>query len=356
MRNIVFAGDWVVEQAVGVQRYTYQILLELDKMLTEGVLDYNIELLVPCNANWQNPFKNIRVINKGRVNSKTDKHIWQQLVFPFYVKRKKAIGVDLAGAFPIWGCRICALHDCIRERFPENFNSHGLYLRIYYFKAKKIANNKKNQIVTLTDDSKNELKHFYKIPDDRLNIVSCGWEHMLQIGTDNSIFDKIGIESDTPYFFSLGSKYKHKNFKWVLATAKKNPQYKFVITGTGAFSNNENELKREIPSNVIFTGYISDEEIKSLMMKCKALIQPSYYEGFGLPPLEAMSVGAKTIVSNASCLPEIYGDASYYIDPNSDGCDLDTLMSGKIGECDSVLKKYNWENAAKQLVMVINLI
>lgn len=351
MKKYVFAGDWVLEKIVGIQRYTYQLLLELDKMLSSGEVDFDVEILIPKNVEWASPFNNIKVVRRGTITSKIDKNIWQQIVFPFYIKSNAAIGIDLAGAFPIWGNQICALHDCIREVFPETIDSK-LYLKLYYFKAKIIANSKKKEIVTLTNDSKKEVQRFYSIPDERISIVTCGWEHMLGVEQDDSILSKLPLNSKK-YFFSLGSKYKHKNFKWIIATAKKNPSYQFIITGTGKFSNNELELKEEVPKNVVFTGYISDGEIKSLMMNCEALIQPSLYEGFGLPPLEALSLGSKIIVSNQSSLPEIYREAAYYIDPYSDGCNLDELMTNDVGDSKVILQEYSWKRAVRQLVAVM---
>lgn len=353
MKKCVFAGDWILEQAVGIQRYTLQILLELDKMLLNGTIDLEIELLIPQNKNWKNPFKKITVVERGRINSKTEKYLWQQLTFPLYVTKNRAIGVDLAGAIPIWGCKICALHDCIREIYPENFDKHSFYLKLYYFKAKRVAKSKKVQIVTLTHDSQSELQKYYHIPDDRVSIVTCGWEHMALTKEDNTILQKLGGLNDYQYFFSLGSKYKHKNFQWVINAAKINSKYKFVITGTGVFSDNEKELKRQIPDNVIFTGYISNEEIKSLMMHCKALIQPSLYEGFGLPPLEALSVGAQVIVSNKSCLPEIYKGAAHYINPYDYNIDLDELMSEPVDTPEVILDEYTWARAASQLLDIL---
>lgn len=353
MKKCVFAGDWVLEQAVGIQRYTLQILLELDKMLLDGRIDLEIELLVPKHSGWKNPFKKITVVELGKIGSKVEKYIWQQLVFPIYVTKKKAIGVDLAGALPIWGCRICALHDCIREIFPENFDQHKFYLKMYYFKARCVAKSSKVQIVTLTHDSMKEVQNYYHVPDNRIGIVSCGWEHMNTTTEDDSILNRLELNDGCEFFFSLGSKYKHKNFIWILEAARYNPKYKFVITGTGAFSNNENELKIAVPENVIFTGYITNEEIKSLMIHCKALIQPSIYEGFGLPPLEALSVGASIVVSNKSCLPEIYKGVAHYIDPYNYNVDLDKLMDESVDNPKIVLDEYTWERAASQLLNVL---
>ena len=90
------------------------------------------------------------------------------------------------------------------------------------------------------------------------------------------------------------------------------------------------------------------------MIYCKALIQPSIYEGFGLPPLEALAVGSEIIVSNRSSLPEIYRDTAYYIDPYSDGVNLDDLLKKqKVKNSDIVLSEYTWKKAAQQIIQVI---
>lgn len=356
MKKCVFAGDWVLEKMVGVQRYAYQILLVLDRWIQEGKIDFEVELLVPGNGTWSPNFSRIRVVKKGYIRNKKEKHLWQQLIFPIYVKTTRGIGIDLTAALPVFGCSIYAIHDCIQEAFPENFTDHSLFRQMVIAKRKIITRNKKCRIVTLTHDSKREVQKYYHVPDNRIDIVTCGWEHMKTTVEDDSILNKLELNDGCEFFFSLGSKYKHKNFQWVLSAAKNNPKYKFVITGTSVFSNNENELKMVVPENVIFTGYITNEEIKSLMIHCKALIQPSLYEGFGLPPLEAMSVGAKVIVSNASCLPEIYKNAAYYIDPHNSDCDLDSLMNEKIESAKPILEEYSWEKAAHQLIGVINKI
>jgi glycosyltransferase involved in cell wall biosynthesis len=353
MKKCVIAGDWILEKMVGIQRYTYQILLSIDKMIENNEYLGEIELLIPQNSDWKSPFKNITIIKKGVISSKLQKHIWQQIIFPLYVRRQKAIGIDLAAALPIFGCDICAIHDCIHEAYPENFLDHKLYQRLYLIKARCITRRKKTHIVTLTNDSKSEIKKYYNVSDSRLHIVSCGWEHMKDIKEDPSIINKIGIKENEEFFFSLGSRYKHKNYIWVLNVAKKNPNYKFVITGSDSFSNEKDVLTKQTPRNVIYTGYITDAEIKFLYKRCKAIIQPSLYEGFGLPPLEALGVGGKAIVSNTSCLPEIYCESVYYINPYKYDYNMDSVMSRDINNSEAILKKYTWENSAKQLIKII---
>lgn len=167
---------------------------------------------------------------------------------------------------------------------------------------------------------------------------------MTDIVPDYSIFNKLKIENE--YFFALGSKYRHKNLQWILRAARLNPQYSFVLTGSDAFSNELSNLEQMRLPNVLYTGFVSDGEMKALMLRCKALIQPSLYEGFGIPPLEALSLGKQVIVSKASCLPEIYGNSAHYIDPNGAGCDLSVLLNEPIAEPTIVLNKHSWKESA----------
>ena len=346
MRKCVFLGDWVGEKAVGVQRYALQILLELDRRMRDGSLKMDAEMLVPENLQWDAPFERICVKRIGSERNKLEKYVWQHWTFPHYVRKTRGIGVDLTNALPVWGCDICAIHDCIADAFPENFVDHRLFCRLQLIKERRAMRIAGRKIVTLTNDSRKEIEKYYRDLDHRLSIVTCGWEHMNEIEVNESIFAKYPQIVPDKYFFSLGSRYKHKNFQWIVKCAKKNSAYLFVITGTDAFSSVDKDVQENKPQNVIFTGYITDGEIKALMQHCRALIQPSFYEGFGLPPLEALSQGADIVVSNASCLPEIYGTSAYYIDPHSDGCDLDELMDGSVHGADEVLRKYSWKRAA----------
>jgi glycosyltransferase involved in cell wall biosynthesis len=90
------------------------------------------------------------------------------------------------------------------------------------------------------------------------------------------------------------------------------------------------------------------------MKNCKAFLFPSIYEGFGIPPLEALSHGTKIIISNAACLPEIYGDCAYYIDPYDYEVDLEKLLKCEVKPPDECLSRYSWEKSAKILLSVIN--
>ncbi len=157
------------------------------------------------------------------------------------------------------------------------------------------------------------------------------------------------------FYFTLGSLSKRKNLKWILDYAKKNPDDLFAISGKPLNDLIPNELDqlKEL-KNIIFLGYLTDGQVKTLMSKCKAFIFPSYYEGFGIPPLEALSVGAKIIVSKAACLPEIYGNTAHYIDPNNPDVNLNQLLEQPVESPERILEKYTYDNAAEQLITCLD--
>lgn len=350
MKKYIFAGDWTIGKMAGAHRVAHEILCAVDDYLSKNPRKINIQLLIPENSKWKHSFSNISIVRKGKISSKAEKIFWQQWVFPSYVKKNKGTGIDLALALPLWGCDVCAIYDCILETYPEGYKDHRLFRKFYMLRAKRTAKIKSRKIITDSETAKKEIQKYYNVGDDRITVIGAGWEHMKKIEKDEKIFDALPQIKRKEYFFALGSKYKHKNFRWILKTAEKNPQYQFVISGEDSYSDEIKVLGANKPDNVFYTGYITDGQIKALMSECKAFIQPSLYEGFGIPPLEALSVGAKIIVSNVSCLPEIYKDTAYYIDPLRYDYNLDMLLKEKVSLPEAVLDMYTWKNAAEKLM------
>ena len=96
-------------------------------------------------------------------------------------------------------------------------------------------------------------------------------------------------------------------------------------------------------------GYVSDGEVKALYENCKAFIFPSYYEGFGIPPLEALSCGAPVIIGRAASLPELYENCAHYIDCNNSDVNLEEILSAPTESASVVLEKYTYQKAAESL-------
>ena len=144
MKRIVFNGCWVGTNVVGVSRYAYNIIKELDKLLDGSKDKYYVELLVPADAvECDLGFNNITIVKRGQCTGKVNKIFWEQVVFPHYVKETKGVGVDLTLSIPVHGIKYIAIHDCIYESFPENYKGHELHRALYMWKVKKVTRQEK---------------------------------------------------------------------------------------------------------------------------------------------------------------------------------------------------------------------
>ena len=176
-----------------------------------------------------------------------------------------------------------------------------------------------------------------------------GWEHFQKVVADTSIFHQFPqLEKD--FYFTLGSLSRRKNLLWIANYAEDHPQDIFAISGKMLSGLVPPELERlQTLPNIVLLGYVTDGQVKALMERCKAFVLPSYYEGFGIPPLEALSCGTKIVVARAASLPEIYGGTAHYIDPDNSNVDLEELLSQPVADAKPVLEKYTYDNAARQL-------
>lgn len=346
-KKVVFLGDTIVgPEPLGIQRFTVEILKELDKL----ELPYKVEVLIPNIDNCSLKLKNIKIIRYGK-RGRTG-FLWRQFDFPHYINKEKAISVDFTLGLTFHGSDVVCLHDCIHENYPDDFI--GLKAKIkrlsYLIRAKRNVK-KARKIITVSETSKKELVKFYRIPENKIAVIYNAWQHIERIEPDDSILKKFNIHAGE-FFFSLGSQLPHKNFKWILEAAKQNPKETFVVTGSNHVRKNNDHY--EGTNNIIFTGFLSDGEIKSLMSNCKCFIFPSLYEGFGIPPLEAMSVGRKCIISNMRSLPEVYGNSVWYIDPYEyNDINIERIMTENIDDNSIVLRKFSWRSSAQKLNEVL---
>ena len=185
------------------------------------------------------------------------------------------------------------------------------------------------------------------IPLDKIGITYNGWEHMKNVTPDESIFDKMPGVKKGEYFYALGSLAKHKNFKWIREVARRSPDKTFVVAGGKDLRAFGDDAEAKDTHNVFYPGYVSDAENAALMKHCKLFLHPAVFEGFGIPPLEALALGAPVALANATCLPELYGDTARYFDPYDYDVDLDALAAQPVAAPAEVLKKYSWDKTAE---------
>lgn len=186
---------------------------------------------------------------------------------------------------------------------------------------------KAEKIITISEFSKSEIIKYLNYPEDRIHIVSPAVDHDLyKERRDKTVLSQINLPQDDKYILYVGSETPRQNLIFLLKAfnklKKKLPNVKLLKIGDpqsyGArkqliYSINEMGLQND----VIFIGYVSEEELPKWYNASDLLVYPCLYAGFGLPPLEAMACGTPVITSNTSSLPEVIDDAGTMVDPNN---------------------------------------
>jgi glycosyltransferase involved in cell wall biosynthesis len=348
MSKILINGYFLCRRLTGIERYACEITRRLDVISKPK----EIAIIIPGNFNDVPPYKNLEVI---KYKKKLPHVFWQLITLQFFLLTHKQYTIlDFSNTCLPLAPGIVFLHDIYCEFFPEDFTAFRDKLaRIYNKWQYRLIAKKAKKIGTVSQFSRNQIAEKYHIDPGKITVACNGWEHFKTISADYSVFDDFPILR-TPFYFSLGSLSKRKNLQWIVNYALKNPDALFVVSGTSLPSMRVDEIENGASwNNIIFLGYLTDGKVKALMEKCAAFLFPSYYEGFGVPPLEALSCGAQVIVARAASLPEIFGNTVHYIDPFNTDVELDKLLREPVDPPDKILKKYSYDSAAQKVYEMI---
>lgn len=345
MRNkcIAINGQFTVRKVTGQERFAIEIIKELDKIVDgkEWVL------VVPKNAVDVPTLSNIPIVRYGKAKGS----IWEQTCFFYYTFRHNLLSLNLCSVMPVFRPGIICIHDLSYKVNPQYFKTFYSFVSMLWHRILfRFAWWFSPLILTVSEFSKQQMIDIYKVEANKIIVIGNGWEHFSKIIEDDKIKEKRPELFAKPYFFSLGSLAPNKNIEWILKISRLHPHYNFNIAGRAGIKEYGLNYNESDYPNVHFLGYITDGEIKCLMRNCKAFIFPSFFEGFGIPPLEALSVGAKIIISRTTCLPEIFRESAYYIDPYCSDINLDELMKTATKSSQLVLDTYRFERFAKIIV------
>jgi glycosyltransferase involved in cell wall biosynthesis len=346
---IAINGESWCRKMTGVERLAVEVTGYLDSMAQPG----EIELVVPSNAENVPALHNIRVVRLHTPATFFPK--WTQGAFQRYVITHHALSLDFSNTCPFFCPGIEFIHDIYSRLYPQDFVSKRdrlicLYADIMYRTIAKRA----KHIVTVSEFTKKTIVDTYHTDPGRISVVYSGIGNYRTIVPDESVFDRLPGLNGKAYYFTLGSLSTRKNLAWIAVHAEKHPDEFFVVSGkpiSGVVTPGLEKMKTL--KNVLFTGYLSDAEVKAVLGKCRAFIFPSYFEGYGLPPLEALSCGAPVIISDRTSLPEIYGSCAHYIDPDNPDVNLDELLSEHVDAPDALLEKFTLLHTAERLYEII---
>lgn len=256
------------------------------------------------------------------------------------------------------GKRVTTMHDMT---LLNTYNSDKNWL---VFRAKQLVGRyvwkriakTSNHVIAISKNTKREYQAFSHISDDRISVIYEAGETIKgNLSPYPAPFDK--------FIIYVGQQPDYKNLRRLAAAHQqllnKYPDLGLIFVGRMNADTKANKAyyDKQGYQNIHFTGFIPDEQRDWLLTHTQAYVFPSLMEGFGLPPLEAMAYGTPVVSSNASCMPEILGDAAQYFDPldvDDIAAQIDTVLSNDvlraalISKGHEQVKKYSWRRMAEE--------
>jgi glycosyltransferase involved in cell wall biosynthesis len=246
-------------------------------------------------------------------------------------------------------------HDCTHERFPHLFRNTDAFIR-----AKRHILSRADAIICVSESSRRDLLHFYDVDEARTHVVHHGFSPL------ESSPEPAPCKPSAPYLLYVGSRTEYKNFSLLLQAFARSglaQRFRLVTVGGGPYSTEEGETLAELGlgDKVRLIKGASDPDLAELYRNATLFVYPSLYEGFGFPPLEAMSLGCPVLANRTSSLPEICGDAASYFETD-DVEELAQVLKATLENTENLRKQreagyqqvrlYSWPEAARKTLEI----
>ena len=368
MKNILIDCTTLSKKIDGLTQYTMSIVLELLKNTPDKYIIICRYNEVPDNFISQlSTFSeklNIEYLNISTIGPKRD--------FQFAIWFKKNlhrfdIFYEPSAQFPL-GIKggVYTIHDILYERFPEKLGKLAFFKKIYLHHVVKRGLNKSDMVIAVSNYTKSEICRFHgEKYKSKIKVIYEGYEHLKNIRIDS---DKLFYEQfknlNNKYFLYIGSSRGHKNlYNLFLAYERANVDWNLVIIGRmDRLDAKEKRIVERINNGIqriIFTGWINDNQMYTILSKANAFVFPSKSEGFGIPILESWYFRIPLLCSDIPVFNEIAEDACIKFNP-FDIIDIAKILKSFITRNEQQnndliekqlkkLQQYSWKDAADQI-------
>ncbi len=352
----------------GIGRLTYSLISEVIKIDKKNKY---ILLLSDEDAFPEIKNKNVKKLIFKGAKKAVKKPYWQFVYLPYILKKEKVDIFFSPNNFvtpPFFqGKTIVTIQDLVPLVYKDYLNNFFDKIK-YQLRVTLTAIREPHKVMTISKFSKDEIKRLMKIAEEKIFIINEAIDKRIyQLKPNLEVLNSLGITK--PYILGMGGMEIRKNNKRLIeafiSMIQKNKEFRhtLVIVGTEKSkktpSSGEVVIPEGLSGRVMFTGSVSDSQLATLYSQAEIFIYPSLYEGFGLPPLEAMSYKVPVITSNSSSIPEVVRDSAILINPKSVK-DIERAMT-KLIKNKSLqktliqkglenIKDFSWERAAQTLI------
>jgi glycosyltransferase involved in cell wall biosynthesis len=308
MKKVYINGKFLVQRTTGVQRFARGVVTALDQILQASSIDCIFELLLPPRAE---PMLGLQVIRQRRVGRfKRSAGLWEQLDLPAHALDGTLL--CLTGSAPLF-VRECVptIHDAAIYLHPEAYSRWFVFWYRLLFKRRA---RQSPLVLTVSQSSSRELSEH--LPSTTFRVVPNSGEHIVQQRSDPFVLKRFDLRSKK-FLLAVGSLNPTKNFpSLVNAYIQSSLSNDLPLVIVGSVNRDVFRSFGSLHDHpmVIWVGGVSDAKLRALYENAAAFVFPSLYEGFGIPPLEAMQCGCPVVASQAPAVLEVCGDAAVYFD------------------------------------------
>ncbi len=362
-------GRFLVAKRTGVQRAAFNLLNSLINSDSENEYIIFTGRTRAGLEEWNQPNVTIVESHLRKVESFRN-HIWEQFTLPRLAKKYK---VDIlhspANIAPLIyrGKSIINLHDLCFVVNPQWYSFS--FRTLYNFIIPRLAR-RATRVITNSNNSRNDLLQFFNLPAEKVSLVywAVDDKFLEQKVVAPTPSDALGLHDD--YILYVGSLEPRKNIGSLVEAfeqlRRENPALKTKLILIGGESPLFAEVRlrlRDFKEDVIFKGFVDDSQLRNFYRHAKVVAYPSLYEGFGLPPLEAMASGVPVVTSYTSSIPEVVADAAITVDPRDSNALSqalkEVLCNEKLREVMikkgyEQVKKFNWLRVARSVLLIYN--
>ena len=362
MQKILINGLQLGDENTGVQYYTKNLYEELNKIETENFKFHLIRSPVSSQ---------LSICFRSSKNNRLKRICFENFFLPAYLRKNN---YDLYHSpnyvlpYFLYFPSVLTIHDLITLNFPQfcQFKS-VLYFRLFLPNSIKKA----TKIIAVSYKVKEDILRRFNIYPDKIEVVYQGVNPIFKKIRDKGILSKTRDKYYLPDQFLLfvGNIEPKKNLVRLIKAfdiLRKTTElkHKLVIVGKKGWKYNsvfKTIYKLKIGNEIIFTGYVPEEDLPAIYSMADLFVFPSLYEGFGIPPLEAMACETPVLVSNKGALPETTGGKCLQVNPydiNDIAKGINTLLTDEalrtktIENCKKWVKDFTWERAARQTIKV----
>lgn len=330
----------------GTQRYAFEIVRCMDKIIRP---DDTIEILVPDEPIVNSiELSNIPIRTVGSLKG----NLWNQITFPFYARRRGGETLCIANVNPVVSPGFYFIHDQTYRRHPEAFNWKN---RFVWSAVNALSVGRAKTIFTLSHFSEAEITRFHRAAEGKTVIAYCSSNQLFDNPESSELKGGLAALLEKEFFLTVGNGAKHKNQVFIYDLARLHPDKTFVIAG--GFFKTFNTDAASAPANVIHAGYVDDPTLQTLYRCASGFIFPSLYEGFGLPPLEAICLGCQHVaLSDIPVFRELFPDGTYLFDPyNPASFSMEGFLAAELtNEVRSrYVERYSWDRSAEAILNTI---